>query len=68
MTTRAEWIRSAHRLAILGGVESPHALTERIGPVVFRLIAIVVSNAVVAVQTTISALAFTNFASVPVAT
>jgi len=57
-----------HRLAILRGIESPYALTERVGPVVFRQIVIVVSNAMVVVQATISALAFTSFASDPVAT
>jgi len=68
MTTRAERIQSAHRLAILGGIESPHTLTERFGPVKFRLINEVVRKAMLIVRTTISALAFTSFASDPIAT
>jgi len=68
MTTRAEWIQSAHCLAILRGIKSPHALTERIGPVEFRLVVIVIRKAMVIVRTAISALAFTVFASDPIAT
>jgi len=68
MTTRAEWIQSTHRLAILRGVKSPHALTESIGPVKLRLVIVVIRKAMVVVRTAISALTFTFFASDPVAT